>query len=104
MKLLGGKVWTRSIGDPGEDREKLRETSPYHQVHKIRIPVILIHSKDDTRVPIAHSRAMANRLRGMKKDVKFVEIEKGGHTLETEAARITMLKALEKFLAKHLGS
>ncbi len=104
QKFVGGKIWTRSIGDPGEDREILRATSPYHQAEKIKIPILLIHTKDDTRVPVAHSRAMAKRLKGMKKSVKYVEIEKGGHTLEVEAARIATLKALEKFLAKHLGS
>ena len=100
---VGGKIWTRSIGDPGEDRTVLRETSPYHQAKKIKIPILLIHSKDDTRVPVGHSRAMADRLKGMKKSVVFVEIESGGHTLEVEAARIAVLKALEKFLAKHIG-
>lgn len=101
--IIGGKIWIRSIGDPGEDREILRQTSPYHQAKKIKIPILLIHAKDDTRVPVAHSRAMADRLKGMKKSVEFVELKTGGHTLETESARIATLKALEKFLAKHIG-
>ena len=100
---IGGKIWVRSIGDPGKDRTVLRETSPYHQTKKIRIPILLIHAKDDTRVPVGHSRAMADRLKDMKRSVEFVELESGGHTLETEQARIAALKALEKFLAKHIG-
>ena len=104
QEFVGGKIWTRSIGDPGKDREILRKTSPYHQADKIKIPILLVHAKDDTRVPVRHSRALADRLKDMKKSVEFVEIEGGGHTLEIEAARIATLEALEKFLAKHLGS
>ncbi len=31
------------------------------------------------------------------------EVKNGGHTLDTEAARVTTLKALERFLAQNLG-
>jgi len=66
-KFIGGKIWTQSIGDPGEDNEVLRQTSPYHQADQTKIPILLIHAKDDTRVPVARSRAKADRLKKRKK-------------------------------------
>jgi dipeptidyl aminopeptidase/acylaminoacyl peptidase len=38
------------------------------------------------------------------KDSTLVEIEKGEHWLENQAARTTWLTALEAFLAKHIGT
>lgn len=96
--FIGGRAWSKSWGLDGS---KDREISPYHQSDKITKPVLLIHSKDDTRVPYNQSKKMQRRLKN-KVDAKYIQIEYGGHSLETEAARLESLKAIESFLKKHL--
>lgn len=99
-RYVGGKIWTKSIG---ENRADLKDYSPFHQVDKIRIPVLLIQADDDARVPKDHAKKMARKLKKAKKDVTLVRLKDGGHSLDTEAARLGTLKAVERFLAEHLG-
>lgn len=100
---IGGKYWSRLIGDPGDDRAQLRETSPYKQIDRISSPILLIAAKDDRRVPYRQSETMAKALKKAKKKYKYVELESGDHGLVTEPARIAALQAVEAFLAKHLN-
>lgn len=101
-KYIGGSAWTQSVGDTGKDRKKLRLTSPRQQIEKIKIPILLVHTKDDRRVPYKHSVRMAKALKKAKKKYTYLEIKTGGHTLTTEKARQKTLAAVEKFLAKYL--
>jgi acetyl esterase/lipase len=96
------EVTGETIGFVARDRERLEATSPLRQADKIRTPVLLVHAKDDVRVDIAQSRRMYARLKDAGKPVEFIEIERGEHWLENEAARVTFMSALETFLAKHL--
>ncbi|MFQ5534326.1 MAG: alpha/beta fold hydrolase [Sphingomonadales bacterium] len=102
-RYIGGSAWAKTIGDSHEDAQRHRDTSPYYHVDKIKAPILLIHAKDDRRVPYHQSRAMARKLKKARKKHEYVELKGGGHGLDTKEARLTMLKALEKFLARHLG-
>jgi acetyl esterase/lipase len=94
---------SRMIGDRDKDRARLRETSPINSVDRIRIPIQLVHAKNDLRVDIKQSQRMRDKLQAAGKAVEYVEIERGEHWLENEPARLTYLTALEAFLSKHLG-
>ncbi len=91
------------IGDREKDLPRLKATSPINNVDKIRIPIQLIHAKDDLRVDIKQSYRMRDKLQAAGKSVDFVEIKDGEHFLENEQARLTYLTALEAFLAKNIG-
>lgn len=97
--FVGGKVWSKSIGLEGE---KTKSVSPYHQAEKIKIPVLIVHAKDDPVVPYRQGRDMARRLKKLKKPVTYVEVKNGDHSLDTAETRLATFKAMEKFLAKHL--
>ena len=45
---------------------------------------------------------MARRLKRLKKDVEYVEVELGGHGMDNQVARNTILNSLEEFLAQNL--
>ena len=98
-ELVGGEVWVNHMGLDGQS---VRDVSPLHQAESIQIPVLIVQAKDDHRVPDEHGRTMADRLRKLDKDVDYLEIEHGGHSLTTSTARAEMLKGLEEFLARHL--
>jgi len=99
-RYIGGSVWTRHMG---LEDESSKSVSPYHQAESIRVPMLIIQAKDDTRVHADQGRRMAKRLRRLKKSVEYVEVEFGGHTMDNEEARTTILRSLEGFLADNLG-
>lgn len=97
---VGGKDWTKTMGLEGvEDKQ----VSPYDRVEEISAPVLLLSSKDDTRIPFQHSKDMHNRLKRLKKDTHYIKLENGTHHMLTAESRLITLRETEKFLAEHIG-
>jgi dipeptidyl aminopeptidase/acylaminoacyl peptidase len=98
--------WRRAMGVTETDSatEKLEAASPAAHVDKIRAPVLLIHGRDDTVVPIAQSQLMQRALEGAGKSVKFVELEGEDHWLSGVKTRLETLKTLDAFLTEHLAN
>ncbi len=99
-KFIGGRSWSKSMRLEGASK---KDISPYHQSKKIHAPVLLFSSKNDSRVPYKQSRNLYKKLKKRKVDTGYVLIEDGGHTMNTGASRLTMLREMEKFLDKHIG-
>jgi dipeptidyl aminopeptidase/acylaminoacyl peptidase len=100
---LKDEASARRIGNINSGRDALKAVSPINFVDKIKAPILLVHSQDDGRVDIKQSRRMADKLKAAGKTVDFIEVERGEHSLENEASRVTFLTALEAFLMKHLA-
>ena len=98
-RFLGGKVWNKKIGLEGKE---IKSVSPYHRANEIKIPVLIIHAKDDPVVPLKHGKGMAKKLKRLKKPVTYVEVKNGDHFLDTAEARLAAFKAMEIFLKEHL--
>jgi dipeptidyl aminopeptidase/acylaminoacyl peptidase len=92
------RYWARYMGTTGADDPALAAISPIKHIDKITIPVLLIHGKDDTVVPIDQSEDMANAMRRAGKNVTFVELDGEDHWLSRTATRQAMLKAIADFL------
>ncbi|MEE4184521.1 MAG: alpha/beta fold hydrolase [Gammaproteobacteria bacterium] len=82
--------------------EEARDYSPYHQVRKIKAPMLLIASERDTVVPKKHSKRMLKALKKNKSVVEYVELPDGEHWRTNETNEITKLRAIESFLARHM--
>lgn len=93
------KAW---IGSPIDDRDNLSAASPIKQVGKIRAPLLLIHPKDDTVVPIRQSKLMADAMAQAGKQVEYIELEGDDHWLSKASTSKRVLRELERFLALHL--
>ena len=65
-------------------------------------PVLLIHGKRDTVVPIDQSKVMRRALRKADKDVTLVELDGEDHWLSYGESRLETLRALAEFVEKHL--
>lgn len=100
-KTIGGNVWIKNMGLKGADDKMV---SPYHRAKEMSAPILLMSSVDDARIPFRMSKSMHTRLKKLKKPSKYVQIDNGGHSMITEAARLKMLSETEKFLAKHIGN
>ncbi len=84
-------------------QEDIKNASPYHLAEQIGKPMLLIAGDRDTVVPYKHSKVMYERLRGLKRKVEYLELEGGEHWRTNEQHEITTLRAIEKFLDRHIG-
>ena len=95
--------WHSRIGDESADAAQLNATSPALHADQVHIPVLLMHGKLDTTVPIAQSEEERDALRKAGKAVEFVTFEGDDHYLNLAEDRILMLRTLETFLKAHIG-
>jgi dipeptidyl aminopeptidase/acylaminoacyl peptidase len=91
--------WRKSMGS---DMDHLRKVSPQRQAGKVKIPVLLLHGREDSVVAVEQSRAMNRKLQVAKKPVKFVELGGDDHWLSSASTRTQMLQEIETFLAQTL--
>lgn len=95
------RYWTRFMGAEDPKDPVLAELSPALLADKVEIPILLIHGRDDTVVPLEQSRYMAEALEKAGKPVEFV-IEKGeDHWLSRGDTRLQMLQSVVAFLEKN---
>ena len=86
----------QTLKDPG-----LAEISPAAHVDKVTIPLLLIHGKDDTVVPLEQSQIMADAMTKAGKPVELL-IQKGeDHWLSRGETRLQTLIATMAFVEKH---
>ncbi len=95
--------WTRNIGDVKDDKEKLRNTSPARLADQIKIPVLLLHGKDDSVVDYNQSRTMERALKKADKPVTLITLRNEDHYLSFADTRIQTLEETSKFIDAHIG-
>jgi dipeptidyl aminopeptidase/acylaminoacyl peptidase len=86
----------------GNDASQLKQTSPLRMVEKVKIPILLLHGKDDTTVPVEQSRMMAEELKDAGKNYEYIEFADGTHHLDYLPDRKQTFEAMDKFLKKYL--
>lgn len=75
--------------------------SPINAIEKIKTPLMLIHGKRDVTVDHVQSVKMHNAMTKAGKTVEFVSMPLADHYFARQADRVTLLTAMEGFLAKH---
>jgi dipeptidyl aminopeptidase/acylaminoacyl peptidase len=88
----------------GTDRQKLKRDSPAENAAQISVPVLLVHGTKDWQVQVDQTNAMESALDKHKKKYEVVIIKGGSHELERKSDRVTLLRAIDAFLAQHMGS
>lgn len=95
------RYWRQVTGaDKGGDRV-MHAISPTTFAKSADAPVLLIHGKDDTVVPVEQSRQMAAALKRAGKPVEVIEINGGDHWELHEDARMVTLANSVAFVLKH---
>lgn len=94
--------WKEVITKNNLNKEFLNAISPINAVDKVKIPLLLIHGERDDVVNIDQSEDFYDELKDANKEVKFVKLAEEGHYLLQEKSKVSILKALEKFLKPHL--
>ncbi len=60
-------------------RQFIAQSSPINNTEKIKVPVFLFHSKEDSTVSIKMTEDFAEKLRKTNSDVTFIKANKGDH-------------------------
>ena len=94
--------WERQYGGEEFDWKALDDISPINFADQFEAPVLLIHGKRDTVVPIDQSKIMRRALQRADKDVTLVELDGEDHWLSYGESRLETLRALAEFVEKHL--
>lgn len=95
------RYWDRFWGVSGSSDPALDAISPIKHIEAVRVPVLLIHGRDDTVVPYEQSQVMFDALRSGKKDVELVTLKREDHWLSRGETRTQMLEATVAFLRAH---
>ena len=92
------RYWNRFMGADKLNDRALDTLSPALQAETADGPLLLIHGRDDTVVPIEQSRVMANAMRRAGKPVEFIELDGEDHWLSRAETRQRMLTETVRFL------
>lgn len=95
------RYWNRFMGAERLGDKSLDDRSPARLADQADAPVLLIHGKDDSVVPIEQSRLMERALRRAGKPVEFIELEGEDHWLSRGETRQRMLAETVRFLQVH---
>jgi len=90
------------VGHPRTDAERLRRTSPFFNVDKIRAPLLVAQGANDPRVTKRESDQIVQALRDRGVPVEYMVKENEGHGFQNEENRFDFYRVMERFLEAHL--
>ncbi|MEW6581985.1 MAG: S9 family peptidase [Actinomycetota bacterium] len=98
-------TWFRYVGDPDrpEDLADMEARSPLNRVDAITAPLLVIQGATDPRVTRRESEQIVDALRARGVDVEYLVKEDEGHGFVKPENRMEAYRAIERFLARHLG-
>ena len=85
-----------------EMREFLTRISPVSQVSKLRIPLLIVHGANDTRVPVGQAEGMARLVRANGVPVWTTIYTDEGHIMPSPRNNNYMLYTWIEFIRRHL--
>jgi len=91
-------------GSLENDRELLESISPIHKAEEIAAPLMVIHGKNDPRVPVGEAEQIAERVRENGGTVEYLLYEDEGHGLAKLKNRLDAYPKIAAFLEEHLGT
>lgn len=85
------------------DWDLLERISPINHVDDIRAPLMVIHGRNDPRVPLYEAEQIVQALRTRERTVQLQVFDDEGHGLSKRDNRITGYAAAAGFLLQHLS-
>jgi dipeptidyl aminopeptidase/acylaminoacyl peptidase len=98
-----GAAAVTKYGHPEHNRELLDAISPLRCVENIVVPLLVVHGEHDTNVPIGEAHQVVAALRGLGRDVEYLELAGEGHEYRRAASRALLLETMLRFLDRVLG-
>ena len=99
--------WRRALreaeyGSLKTDREFLESISPIRHAAQIRAPLLVIHGRNDPRVPVLEAEQIARTLRELNRSVELLVFDDEGHGIVRRENQLTAWTRASAFLAEHL--
>ena len=95
------KYWIRFMGADDPNDPVLKELSPSEKAEGVTTPILLVHGRDDTIVPLEQSHIMERALKKAGNSPEFVVMNGEDHWLSRGETRLRMLNAVAMFLEKN---
>ena len=98
-------TWYRYVGDPEdpEERADMEARSPLNFVDRVRSPLMVIQGANDPRVTKQESDQIVAALEARGVPVEYLVADDEGHGFARPENRLRAYRAMEVFLARHLG-
>ncbi len=90
-------------GDPVRDAATLRAISPLHRADRVAAPLLVIHGRNDPRVPLAEAEQIVAALDARGRDVELLVFADEGHGLVKRPNRVAGYGAVARFLDRTVG-
>ena len=94
----------QEYGSLERDHDLLKFISPIHKAEKIAAPLMVIHGKNDPRVPVGEAEQIVERVRGNGGTVEYILYEDEGHGLAKLKNRLDAYPKIAAFLDRHVGA
>jgi dipeptidyl aminopeptidase/acylaminoacyl peptidase len=91
-------------GSLRNNRELLESISPIHKAEKISAPLMVIHGRNDPRVPVGEAEQIVDRVRSNGGAVEYLVYEDEGHGLAKLKNRLDAYPKIAAFLGLYLRS
>jgi len=93
-----------AIGDwnDPQDVQRWKDTSPINHVEKIKVPLLVIHGRLDSRVDISQYEMLISRLKKHNVQYKGIMKRHEGHGFYAEENNVELYNEIEEFLATNL--
>ncbi len=89
-------------GDPETQRDLLKNLSPFFKLGWIKAPVLVLHGKNDTNVPVVEATQVVEQLTKRNVPVEFILFPDEGHGFRKLPNRIRATEAITAWFAKYL--
>lgn len=90
-------------GHPIHDRNLLRELSPVHRMSRLAAPLLVVHGRYDTNVPVHEAELAVHGAKSAGVDVRYLLFEDEGHEIQRLDNRRTFIHAVTDWLTAHFG-
>lgn len=92
----------REYGTLERELDFLRAISPLGRVDRIRAPLMVIHGRNDPRVPYTEAEQIVKALRTRNSPVEYVLFDDEGHGVAKLANRLVLYPKIVDFLERHM--
>jgi dipeptidyl aminopeptidase/acylaminoacyl peptidase len=90
-------------GHPIHDRNLLRELSPVHRMDRLQAPLLVVHGRYDTNVPVHEAELAVHGAKAAGVEVRYLLFDDEGHEIQRLENRRIFIHAVTEWLAAHFG-
>jgi dipeptidyl aminopeptidase/acylaminoacyl peptidase len=90
-------------GHPIHERNLLRELSPVHRMEHLRAPLLVVHGRYDTNVPVHEAELAVHGAKAAGVPVRYLLFEDEGHEIQRTENRVRFIHECVDWLGTYLA-